>query len=351
MGLLSAVAAVLFFLVIAITISTFLHHQLTKREFRRYPPDGQIYDADGTRMHLLTVGSGPVTVVMEAGLNGTHLEWSKVQPFVAQHTRVCTYDRVGLGYSEPGTVAIDTEAVAHRLRQLLKQAGISGPFVLVGHSYGGLHARTFARLYPSEVAGVVLVDSVHESQLRYFPEEAVRSPWILDALFRCGPLLSRIGLYRLLNLPGLLAGNLNLPADTRLRAKILMQPSATWRAMLAEYRMSRIETNQDAIAPLPPHLALTVITQGKGAGSDLQHVSPTVAAEVSRTWLELQKRLASLSDTSRHIVAGGSSHYVQLDDPECVISCILDMLESFSEHMTGLPRSTVSDSQQNSTSG
>lgn len=340
MSLLTIAATAIILIMVTGAVCAIGHRFLTWRELSLNPPPGELIDVDGTKLHLLSMGTGSVTVVMEAGLGGTYLEWSKVQPDVAEHTRVCTYDRAGLGYSAWGSGAIDTVAVARRLHRLLELAGISGPFLLVGHSYGGIHVRTFARLYPTEVAGVVLVDSAHENQMLRLPAEAVRSPWMVEALFHAGPLLSRIGLYRLINVPGQFAGHLNLPERTQAQVRMLMQPTKAWRALRAEYRMSQIETHQERPPQLPAGIPLTVITQGKGAGSDFPHLDPASAAEVSRVWLELQNQLAALNENRTALVAAGASHYVQLDQPQVVIKSILELLTARADVYQGLPAAT-----------
>jgi pimeloyl-ACP methyl ester carboxylesterase len=102
------------------------------------------------------------TVILEAGLAADHTSWAQVQPAAAAHARVCSYDRAGLGQSDPGPTPRDAAAVSSDLAALLKSAAVPGPYLLVGHSFGGLFARRFAADYPADVSGVVLVDAVHE---------------------------------------------------------------------------------------------------------------------------------------------------------------------------------------------
>jgi pimeloyl-ACP methyl ester carboxylesterase len=127
-------------------------------DVRRFPPPGKLIAVDGHQMHLNCTGAGGSTVVMDAGLGGWSLDWSTVQPEIAQFTRVCSYDRAGLGWSEPGVASGDAQHAVDELHTLLATSGEEGPFVLVGHSNGGLRAALYAHAYPQEVAGVVLVD-------------------------------------------------------------------------------------------------------------------------------------------------------------------------------------------------
>jgi alpha-beta hydrolase superfamily lysophospholipase len=125
-------------------------------DIKAYPPPGQMVDVGGYRLHINCTGTGSPTVVLDAGLGDWSLGWSAVQGEVAKTTHVCTYDRAGVGYSEAGPLPRNAEQFATELHTLLKQANIPGPYVMVGHSLGGLPVRVFVHDYPTEVAGVVL---------------------------------------------------------------------------------------------------------------------------------------------------------------------------------------------------
>jgi pimeloyl-ACP methyl ester carboxylesterase len=139
------------------------------------PPPGQLVDVGGYRMHLYCIGQGSPTVVLDSGLGDSWLPWYKVQPPIAQFTRVCSYDRAGLGWSDPSPHPRTSKMIAEELHTLLHKAGMAGPFVLAGHSMGGMNVRMYARLFPAEVAGVVLVDSVHPDQQRRRSPEQLRA--------------------------------------------------------------------------------------------------------------------------------------------------------------------------------
>jgi pimeloyl-ACP methyl ester carboxylesterase len=131
---------------------------------RIYPPPGELVDVGGHSLHINCVGEGSPTVILEAGSGATSVDWANIQPEVANTTRVCAYDRAGSGWSEPGPEPGDPQQIAGELHTLLGNAGIDGPYVLVGHSFGGLYVLMYDDLYPNEVEGMVLVDSSHPEQ-------------------------------------------------------------------------------------------------------------------------------------------------------------------------------------------
>src|SRR5918993_2783805 len=178
----------------------------TELDERAYPPPGKLVDVGGHSLHINCVGQGGPTVILEAANGGTSAHWTRVQQEVARATRVCAYDRAGLGWSEPGPEPRDAKQVSSELHTLLKGANIEGPYVLVGHSFGGLYVRTYAARYPDEVAGVVLVDSSSPKQVSHQPvtrdsnEPQKQSFAVVPRLARLGVSLpARLGVVRLLS--------------------------------------------------------------------------------------------------------------------------------------------------------
>lgn len=131
----------------------------TELDRRTYSPRGQLYTVNDHQMHLVCKGEGSPAVILEAGGGAESLWWYRVQNQLAAHTRVCAYDRPGHGWSEPTSEPRDALTIAAELHTLLDQAGVSAPYVIVGHSFGAVWARVFAAKYPQDVAGLVLVDS------------------------------------------------------------------------------------------------------------------------------------------------------------------------------------------------
>ena len=132
---------------------------------RKYPPQGQLVDIGGFRLHLNCIGRGTPTVVMDAGGCAPSITWGLVPAEIAKFTRVCTYARAGLGWSDPNPrISRTSQQSVDELHLLLTKAGINPPYLLVGHSLGGVTMRLYASQYPEDVVGLVLVDSSHENQ-------------------------------------------------------------------------------------------------------------------------------------------------------------------------------------------
>ncbi len=141
----------------------------------RYPASGKLINVGGYRLHINCIGTGSPTVILDAGLGGSSLDWSLVQPEVATFTRVCSYDRAGYGWSDYGPKPRTSGRIVAELHTLLIGAGIPGPYILVGQSFGGLNVRLYAYTYPQEVAGMVLVDASHEND-----PSPVSNPFLWD---------------------------------------------------------------------------------------------------------------------------------------------------------------------------
>jgi pimeloyl-ACP methyl ester carboxylesterase len=192
-------------LVLLIGLTWLLGSRAKARLAAKYPPPGQIVDVGGYRLHINCQGSpmpGSPTVVMEGGNAESCLTWAAVQPEVARFARVCTYDRAGLGWSERSPKPRTASNITEELHTLLAKAGVEPPYVLVGHSIGGMFVRYYAHRYPDQVAGMVLVDAAHEEQYLRFPESMRRlqqqSLTMMVWVMRLLKMLNSIGLLALL---------------------------------------------------------------------------------------------------------------------------------------------------------
>ena len=185
-------------LLVALVIGTIYQAIATEIDQRAaLPAPGEMVGVGEHRLHLNCVGQGSPTVVLDAGWGYTSVEWSAwVQPEVAEHTRVCAYDRAGMGWSEPEPGPPNATQTADELHALLQEADEEGPYVLVGHSLAGLYSRIYAERYPEEVAGMVLVDSSHPDQF----EGSGLALTINRVVGVLGPLIAQTGIPRVFNL-------------------------------------------------------------------------------------------------------------------------------------------------------
>jgi pimeloyl-ACP methyl ester carboxylesterase len=279
---------------------------------RRYPPPGQLVDVGGHRLHLHCVGQGSPTVVLDAGLGAFSLDWGAVQPQIATSTRVCTYDRAGLGWSEPGPSPRSPQQFATELHMLLTNAGVEGPYVLVVHSISGKTARLFASQHPNDVAGIVLIDARHESVDEHLTPEEHAAEAVQQRRFQnMISWMARFGLVRLLWAPAwprVLAGSENLSPDTRTAIGVLQAKPRQIENALAEGR-GRLESNPllRAAAPLGDK-PLVVLASAQNI-DNLPY------------WKEAQETMAGLSSNSRLIVAPGG-HAIHFEQPSLVVESV-----------------------------
>jgi pimeloyl-ACP methyl ester carboxylesterase len=272
----------------------------TERAERAYPPPGEMVDVGGHSLHINCVGQGTPTVVLEAGSGGFSAQWVRVQREVSGTTRVCSYDRAGMGWSEMGPEPRDAKQISSELHTLLKGANIEGPYVLVGHSFGGLYVRTYAARYPDEVAGVVLVDSSSPKQVSHQPEardsnEPQKETFaVVPRLARLGVSLpARLGVVRLLS--KLDPASPELPPQQRAQIDALSPSTRQWSTSALEF--------------LDPTQTLRL---GSLGNEPLAVVTAPKQAEPG--WLKLQDDLATLSSNSKHRVVKGATHTSLLYD-------------------------------------
>ena len=261
---------------------------------RRLLPPGQLVDVGGYRMHLNCQGEGDPAVILEALSGGTSSYWAWVQPELAKTTRVCAYDRAGRGWSEPRPAGSEDYAgqTVRELNSLLTNGGVPGPYILVGHSIGGIYARLYADRYPGKVVGLVLLDASHPQQYNRIPELVEENENFLrqSAVF---PWLARLGLFRLYFSTGGELDFQDLPARQH------NEVAAAWSSP-GYFRSQRAEV---IAAP-------GVFAQGRNLGNlgDLPLVVISAAEGLHPRWHELQKDLATLSSDVLHITIPGATH-------------------------------------------
>lgn len=294
---------------------------------KKYPAPGQLVDVGGYKMHIHCTGQGSPTVIMEAGTGDSLLTWSYVQPEIAKSTRVCSYDRAGLGWSEESPYPRTANPQVEELHKLLVNANVQGPYLLVGHSLGGMLVRMYARNYPDEVIGILLVDSLHE-------ERTIRNPKMVKAVqgmtgqFRMLAFLSSSGIMALApqTIP-----NPGLPEDAYAQYQAIMATTRGIETLLTELNASEVSSAEARALHMTNFGDMPLIVLSAGHG---QAIPLFTEAENKQLWDELQieqSELAALSSGGKQIMAEQSGHYIQLDQPDLVVDAIREMMDTLRE--------------------
>ena len=274
-------------------------------------PPGQLIDVNGRDMHINCIGNKNPTIILDSGAGGFSLEWRNIQYSLAQYARVCAYDRAGYGWSEMGPLPRTTKTIAHELHTLLVNAEIPGPYIIVGHSFGGFTAQYFARYFGDEIAGLVLVDSSHEEQVYRLPEngkDVVRRSLHQDR----SNTVTKSVLHE------------HFPEEEAVVAQQLMQrwsAMLTWREEMANYALSSRQLRDVHDRPIL-EIPIVVVSRGKRVWPDTPYGDAMETA-----WKELQNEMIYISSNSTHIIAENSGHVIHLDEPELVVEAIHDVLD------------------------
>lgn len=302
------------------------------------PPSGQLVDLDGWRLHLHCMGEARAeqpTVILEAGAGGFSVDWSLVQPEVARFARICSYDRAGLGWSELGPHPRTLLQVVWELHALLQKADVQPPYVLVGHSYGGILARLYTFTYPSDVTALVLDESGHErgvavlrdGQLVRLVETATGRP--VPEVKTSGPLresdlspairaqieaAARSMASRALGPP-----RDKLPQDAqRMRAWAFAQVkhwAANDNPFEAEELAALLARWTGTAYPLGD-MPVIVLSRGRPDPDEAQEEEHQAN----------QVELLGLSRSARQIIAHRSGHQILLEEPELVVAAIREVV-------------------------
>lgn len=272
-------------------------------------PPGQLIDLGTHRLHLLCAGSGMPTVIIDAGLGAVAYEWKGVQDQIARHQRVCLYDRAGYGWSDPGPSPRSASQISSELHQLTQVASLSPPFVLVGHSFGGYIAQLYAKQFPEEVAGVVLVDASHPDQVTRF----LQSPLAMNtAPSHKGGQVQYSGF----------VVHDNLPDDVREAVYAIGFTPKARAAMTAEYLHFRDSAAAVAAAGALPDRPLVVLSRGEGDETTLGRMSIERQEMIERLWLQLQRELVDMAPRAAHLIAERSGHQIHLDQPDLIVDAV-----------------------------
>jgi len=269
----------------------------TRCDLAANPPPGRLVDVGGHRLHIWCTGSGEPTVILESGLGGSSIgDWSLVQPEVARFTRVCSYDRAGMGFSDPGPSPRTARRITEELVQLLGHAGIRDSVILVGASIGGLFMRVFASEHGERVVGLVLVDASHEDQEMELPPIA---PLV--------PVLASTGAFRAL---GVSFGPPPSPS---------LPPSAQRLARVTAFRTSAYETTASEGTNLPRSATEVRATRRK---LTIPVIVVTAGRDADTAWQRMQRDQVGLSTHGCQVIAEQSGHAIALSEPQAIVTPI-----------------------------
>src|SRR5215203_5242823 len=296
----------------------------TKIDEYRYPAPGEMVDVGGYSLHLHCTGEGGApTVVMDSGAGGNVLAWQLVQPEVAQFARVCTYDRGGMGWSEPGAQPRTSQQFVEELHTLLGNAGVQGPYVLVGHSLGGTNMQFYASQYPDEVAGMVLVDSALEDLDLLSITQSLQGSPVWTKIY------ATTGVVRLANMLGPVGYPFSeLPDDSVDEALAINSGTRQLYESADEASSLRESFEQQLAAPMSlGDKPLIVLTAGplqlEGMGLSQEQMD-----QMDEAYTRSQAALIQGSQNSEQILAEDSGHYIQMEQPDLVIDAIRQVVDA-----------------------
>jgi len=298
---------------------------IRQRVAAKFPAPGRLVDIGGRRIQIDCRGSGSPTVVLESGLDMLgSLSWATVHDSIAKTTRVCAYSRAGIMWSDPSSAPFSSGSVARDLRAALRSAGERAPFIMVGHSLGGPYVTVFTRLYPSEVAGLVLVDASHPDQVARMERATGVSMTPPTGALAFAANIARTGALRFVpsdfaqpNAPTVVHEAPAALAVTSLAA--LLQETRALHSTFAtagEFRQlgDRPLIVLTAMAPLSPEMLAA------------QHMNREQESSKQAAWKALQQDESTWSRRGRQILVPDATHYIQFDRPDVVIAAVRDVV-------------------------
>jgi len=302
---------------LALTASLVVRQIAVHRAKRNFPPPGRIVEIDGRVSHIYCTGQGSPTILLESGLDDRgSSSWAAIRGELSKVSRVCAYDRAGTLWSEPREGPRDAERIASELHALLAAAAEPPPYVLVGHSMGGLLVRVFDARHPGETRGFVFVDASHPDQDRRLPAE------IRQQIEKKKAEPDQRWLFRFV-----------APYRTFAPERPTPRTAYWWRSfpegVLTESRSINAMSEQAGRTGSLGNRPVVVLTAGVPLA--MPGVSVEGNAATRRTWLELQKELAGISTNSDHRIVEGAGHYIHDDRPEVVVTAIRDVVTAVRE--------------------
>lgn len=276
---------------------------LVMNKVKETAPPGQIIQTKHSDVHAIVSGEGEVTVILEAGLGSVSIDWCYVQPEISKFARVLSYDRGDYGWSRTSRKTFTSLDGVEEIKEVLENLNLQPPYILVGHSFGGFSMRLFASMYPDEVVGLVLEDSVHENQ--YFSGNSNKK---FKRLVTFGYVTSLIGLPRIVKQK---VGRKFLAKEYENDLKYIGYTLGAYKTMYREYINSSLSANQLLESkPLREDLPLIVVS----------------AENSSEQWKQQQLLLLTLTNKTEHIQTK-VGHSIHLEDPKIIVESIKKLIE------------------------
>ncbi|MEC0236806.1 alpha/beta hydrolase [Paenibacillus kribbensis] len=320
-----------------VVISGFVYEWIaSKQDKSQYPPPGEMVDSGSHQLHIRKLGSGSPTILLESGSGESSLYWRDIPEKLSTFATVVSYDRAGYAWSEEAATPRTGENIVRELHVALKNADIQAPYILVGHSLGGMYSRLYAQTYDDEVAGMILVDARPENDARrtqeiYAKERPKVNPSPLISI-----LLKRSGAFRLF--PNFMLTGRVEHQDRKSFVNIVASPKY-FRSVAEEGDLAN--TTENAIRG--QHLGnLPVRVIARGIQQDLTQfgISKNGNDQIEQSWQMGQREMLNISTNSKFIVAKKSDHMIIHDQPELVIQVIRELISN-----TSHPQSTVAKSK------
>ena len=307
----------------------------TKLDQRKYPPVGKLVDIGGYKLHMIENGvdhNGP-TIILESGFGGNCLGLSLLESEIAKFSRVISYDRAGYGWSDASPLVRSNNNIVKELHTMLHNAGIPKPYILVGHSRGGLNVRLFAMTYPEEVAGVILVDARNENQSEVYPETFLTQSYEYYIFLKsciAGYLGSdRLLLYLLPSIERDLLEHTKKYSDFVRNMWSAQKVTAKFKIAMAQEELYH---NQNCyqlrfMGGSLNNTPLTVISAGK------PFPGTCASDDINKYWQFYQKELVTKSSRGKQIIAENSGHDISYDQPEIIVDAVREMVAQYNlEH-------------------
>ena len=290
----------------------------TESDQRNYPPPGELVNVNRYGMHIYCTGDGSPTIILDHAGGGSSMDWALIQPKLAEHTRVCAYDRAGYGWSDYNPAPRTLKQQVNELQGLLQGAHERGPYILVGHSYGARVDRVFAAKYPDEVAGMVLIDAGFLYDDPRYPAETLSGFEAENRMIHAGRWLAPIGLVRLLQ-PVMSNPTFDLPGNAQLANASFSATSSYWRSLNDQVNALPTVFEEEHQVTSLGNIPLLVVLSTEP--NDATH----------KIWRQANIEMASFSTHGSYRIVNGATHFslvYRQNDARVSTHAILEVLDA-----------------------